>query len=141
MIFLTQISWGTITKLRCPICSQNNLRFRNLASIVPTTHLLKITAHLLLTYYSISYQYLYCSKQITLHQSITEGEFLFTPIVTCLRSKSCTSVVKLSITKNWDIKKINCFPRFLKARDLFATFSVARKSRRTITFYRKNNNQ
>ena len=103
---ITQISWGTITKLRCPICSQKAFVFRNLASIVPTTHLLKITAHLLLTYYSISYQYLYCSKQITLHQSITEGEFLFTPIVTCLRSKSCTSVVKLSITKNWDIKKL-----------------------------------
>ena len=41
---ITQISWGTITKLRCPICSQNYLRFRNLASIVPTTHLLKIAA-------------------------------------------------------------------------------------------------
>ena len=33
---ITQISWGTITKLRCPICSQNDLGFRNLASIVPS---------------------------------------------------------------------------------------------------------
>ena len=51
---ITQISWGTMTKLRCPICSQNDLGFRNLASIVPTTHLLKIKARLLLTHYSIS---------------------------------------------------------------------------------------
>ena len=51
---ITQISWGTITKLRCPICSQRNIVFRNLASIVPATHLLKITARLLLTCYSIS---------------------------------------------------------------------------------------
>ena len=29
VIFLTQISWGTITKLRCPICSQKALGFRN----------------------------------------------------------------------------------------------------------------
>ena len=29
LIFLTQISWGTITKLRCPICSQKALGFRN----------------------------------------------------------------------------------------------------------------
>ena len=34
-------AWGTITKLRCPIYSQNALLFRNLASIVPTTHGLK----------------------------------------------------------------------------------------------------
>ena len=38
---LTLISWGTIRSLRCPICSQKDLRFRNLASIVPTTHKLK----------------------------------------------------------------------------------------------------
>ena len=41
---ITQISWGTITKLRCPICSQKYLLFRNLASIVPTTHSLKVTS-------------------------------------------------------------------------------------------------
>ena len=39
--FLTRISWGTITKLRCPICSKNDIGFRNLASIVPATHTLK----------------------------------------------------------------------------------------------------
>ena len=49
VIFLTQISWGTITKMRCPICSQRDFGFRNLAFIVPATHLLKITAHLLVT--------------------------------------------------------------------------------------------
>ena len=31
-----------------------------------------------------------------------------------------------------------CFPRFSKARDLFATFSVARKSRRTKAIHKKN---
>ena len=41
MKFFTLISWGTITKLRCPICSQKSFGFRNLASIVPATHELK----------------------------------------------------------------------------------------------------
>ena len=58
---ITQISWGTITKLWCPICSQNDLCYRNLASIVPTTHLLKITASLLITHYLITWLLFYYS--------------------------------------------------------------------------------
>ena len=55
VIFLTQISWGPIGLCGVLFVSQNNKRFRTLEFIVPATHLLKITAHLLLTYYSISF--------------------------------------------------------------------------------------
>ena len=48
-LFFTRIAWGTITKLRCPICSQSDFVFRNLASIVPATYSLKITARILIT--------------------------------------------------------------------------------------------
>ena len=34
---ITQISWGTMTKLRCPICSQKALGFRN-ACFYCTSH-------------------------------------------------------------------------------------------------------
>ena len=52
---LTQISWGSIGLCGVLFVSQNNLRFRTLETIVPATHLLKIIARLLPTYYSISY--------------------------------------------------------------------------------------
>ena len=51
---LTQISWGSIGLCGVLFVSQNNLLFRTLEAIVPATHLLKITAPMLLTYYSIS---------------------------------------------------------------------------------------
>ena len=51
---LTQISWGSIGLCGVLFVSQNNLRFRTLETIVPATHLLKITSPMLITYYSIS---------------------------------------------------------------------------------------
>ena len=54
VIFLTQISWGSIGLCGVLFVSQNNLRFRTLEAIVPATHLLKITSPMLITYYSIS---------------------------------------------------------------------------------------
>ena len=41
---ITQISWGTIGLCRVLFVSQKNIGFRTLEAIVPTTHLLKITA-------------------------------------------------------------------------------------------------
>ena len=61
---ITQISWGTITKLWCPICSQKYFGFRNLASIVPTTYLLKITAPLLITNYLIASYYSFTNRSL-----------------------------------------------------------------------------
>ena len=49
VIFLTQISWGSIGLCGVLFVSQNNIRFRTLEAIVPATHLLKIIARLLIT--------------------------------------------------------------------------------------------
>ena len=41
VIFLTQISWGTIGLCGVLFVSQNNILFRTLEAIVPATHELK----------------------------------------------------------------------------------------------------
>ena len=83
--FLTQISWGTITKLRCPICSQKDLLSRNLASIIPATHLLKATsspaAYLFLnfiycTIFIIKYDCLKYKVNLAIGKPASELDFL-----------------------------------------------------------------
>ena len=83
--FLTQISWGIITKLRCPICSQKDLLSRNLASIIPATHLLKATsspaAYLFLnfiycTIFIIKYDCLKYKVNLAIGKPASELDFL-----------------------------------------------------------------
>ena len=69
---ITQISWGSIGLCGVLFVSQNNLRFRTLETIVPATHLLKITARLLLTYYSISDVTYYFACEVIIKKSEIE---------------------------------------------------------------------
>ena len=83
--FLTQISWRIITKLRYPICSQKDLLSRNLASIIPATHLLKATsspaAYLFLnfiycTIFIIKYDCLKYKVNLAIGKPASELDFL-----------------------------------------------------------------
>ena len=52
---ITQISWGSIGLCGVLFGSQNNIFFEPLRPLYQATHLLKITAHLLLAYcYAVS---------------------------------------------------------------------------------------
>ena len=56
LIFLTQISWGTIRSLRCPICSQKALGFRN-ACFYCTRHLFAKNHSSRATYLLLNFKY------------------------------------------------------------------------------------